>query len=292
MLVAREWQDYELLDAGNGAKLERWGNVILSRPDPQAIWPRERDDRFWSRADAVYHRSESGGGRWTMQKQLPRQWSIGYRDLRFHIEPTGFKHTGLFPEQAVNWDWMRALVRDAGRRVRVLNLFAYTGGATVALAAAGAEVCHVDAAKRMVTRARENDQLSGLGERPVRYITDDVQKFIQRELRRGNQYEAIVMDPPTYGRGPTGELWKLEEALFELIRDCARLLSDRPLFMLVNSYTTGFSPLVAANMLKREVSARYGGHVQSGEVALPITDSALVLPCGAYGRWSLQGPAD
>jgi 23S rRNA (cytosine1962-C5)-methyltransferase len=285
MLVADKWIDYELLDAGHGEKLERWGEIVLSRPDPQAIWPPLRDRRFWSRADAVYQRSDTGGGHWQKKRSLPEQWHIAYHTLQFIIEPTGFKHTGLFPEQAVNWDWMRQLIQHANRRIRVLNLFAYTGGATVALAAAGAEVCHVDAAKRMVTRARENVQLSGLGQRPVRYITDDVQKFIQRELRRGNQYEAIVMDPPSYGRGPTGELWKLEDALYPLIQDCARLLSSQPLFVLVNSYTTGFSPIVAANMLKTLVGRAHGGAVTSGELALPITDSDLVLPCGAYGRW-------
>lgn len=285
MLVADKWIDYELLDAGHGEKLERWGKIVLSRPDPQAIWPPLRDRRFWSRADAVYQRSDTGGGQWNKKGPLPAQWQIAYQGLQFIIEPTGFKHTGLFPEQAVNWEWMRQLIQGANRRIRVLNLFAYTGGATVALAAAGAEVCHVDAAKRMVTRARENVQLSGLGQRPVRYITDDVQKFIQREMRRGNQYEAIVMDPPSYGRGPTGELWKLEDALYPLIQDCARLLSIQPLFFLVNSYTTGFSPIVAANMLKTLVGREHGGAVTSGELALPIADSDLVLPCGAYGRW-------
>ncbi len=285
MLIARDWTDYELLDAGRGEKLERWGKVILRRPDPQAIWPPVQGARFWDRADARYQRSGTGGGHWAYGKSMPNQWQISYKKLRFHIEPTGFKHTGLFPEQAVNWDWMADHVRKANRRIRVLNLFAYTGGATVALAEAGAEVCHVDAAKRMVARARENAMLSGLGNRSVRYIVDDVMKFIQREVRRGNQYEAIVMDPPTYGRGPTGELWKLEDTLFPLVQTCTELLSDQPLFFLVNSYTSGFSPMVAANMLKTLIKSERGGAVTCGEVGLPISCSDLVLPCGAYGRW-------
>lgn len=286
MLVARDWKEYELLDAGHGEKLERWGKVILRRPDPQAIWPPTRDARFWKQADAEYRRSGSGGGHWEHARSVPKQWTVSYRNLRFHIEPTGFKHTGLFPEQAVNWDWMRDLVRGAGRGIRVLNLFAYTGGATVALAEAGADVCHVDAAKRMVTRAKENVALSGLDKCPVRYITDDVMKFIQREIRRETKYDAIVMDPPTYGRGPTGELWKLEDALYDLMKGCAKLLSGRPLFLLVNSYTTGFSPIVAANMLKALVKNAHGGAVTCGEIALPISCSDLALPCGSYGRWT------
>lgn len=289
MLVARDWEDYELLDAGHGEKLERWGSVVLRRPDPQAIWPPVRDARKWDQADAVYHRSASGGGHWENKRRVPNAWTVKYRDYRFHIEPTGFKHTGLFPEQAVNWDWMRALIEGSGQRVRVLNLFAYTGGATVALAAAGAEVCHVDAARRMVQRAKDNVQLSGLGQRPVRYITDDVMKFIQREQRRGNVYEGIVMDPPSYGRGPTGELWKLEETLFELIANCAKLLAPNALFMLVNSYTSGFSPTVAANMLKTLVAHERGGQVTCGEIGLPVAASDLLLPCGSYGRWVANG---
>lgn len=288
MLVARDWDDYELLDAGHGEKLERWGRVILRRPDPQAIWPPTREERYWNRATAVYHRSASGGGRWELPGQVPKRWTIEYGALRFYIELTGFKHTGLFPEQAVNWDWIREQVRRSKRTVRALNLFAYTGGATVALAEAGAEVCHVDAAKRMVARARENAALSCVGNRPIRYITDDVMKFIQREQRRGNRYDAIIMDPPTYGRGPTGELWKLEDTLHELLTCCASLLSDRPLFMLVNSYTTGFSPIVAANMLKALVKDQHGGEVSCGELALPIAQSDLVLPCGSYGRWAAE----
>lgn len=285
MLVSGDWKDYELLDAGHGEKLERWGKVILRRPDPQAIWPPIRDEGFWKQADAVYVRSDTGGGHWEQQRPVPKRWAISYKQLRFHIEPTGFKHTGLFPEQAVNWDWMRGLVRKADRVIRVLNVFAYTGAATVALAEAGAEVCHVDAAKRMVARARENAALSGVDRCPIRFITDDVMKFIRREERRGNRYDAIVMDPPSYGRGPTGELWKLEEALYDLVHICKRLLSDRPLFFLVNSYTTGLSPIVAANMLKSLVHASHGGGVTCGELGLPISNSDMVLPCGAYGRW-------
>ncbi len=285
MDLATRWKSYALLDAGDGEKLERWGDIILRRPDPQALWPRNHDARFWQQADGVYHRSASGGGHWERDPALPAQWTIEYGALRFQIAPTGFKHTGLFPEQAVNWDWMQDLVTRAQRPIRVLNLFAYTGGATVALAAAGAHVCHVDAAKKMVQRARENAALSGLAEAPIRYLVDDVMKFIQREQRRGNRYEAIVMDPPSYGRGPTGECWQLEEALADLVKRCAALLSDQPLFFLINSYTTGFSPQVAANLLLQQVKAAHGGVVTADELGLPIQDSELVLPCGTYGRW-------
>jgi 23S rRNA (cytosine1962-C5)-methyltransferase len=289
MLVARDWESYELLDAGHGEKLERWGDVVLRRPDPQAIWKPLRDERFWGQADARYVRSNSGGGQWERYRRMRSQWSIRYRDWQFYIEPTGFKHTGLFPEQAANWDWMEGLVRRAGRSVRALNLFAYTGGASVALAAGGAEVCHVDAAKRMVQRAKENLGLSGLGSRPVRFITDDVMKFIQREQRRGSVYDAIVMDPPSYGRGPTGELWKLEDELYALLSAAAQLLSRQPLFVLVNTYTTGFSPIVAANMLKSLLKTAHGGRVTCGEIGLPIAMSDLLLPCGSYGRWVADG---
>ena len=289
MLVARDWKEYELIDAGNGEKLERWDKIILRRPDPQAIWPPLRESRVWERADAVYVRSASGGGQWEQKRPIPQYWHINYGNLRFFVEPTGFKHTGLFPEQAVNWDWMQRIVKQHGRHPRVLNLFAYTGGATVALAAAGADVCHVDAAKRMVQRAKENVGLSGLSSAPVRYITEDVLKFILREQRRGNQYEAIIMDPPTYGRGPTGELWKLEDELYRLLEVCVSLLSRDPLFILVNTYTTGFSPLVAANLLKMLVKGTRGGSVSCGEVALPVSLSDVLLPCGSYGRWVADG---
>lgn len=285
MQMSREWQDYELLDTGNGEKLERWGDVILRRPDPQIIWPRVSEDDAWRKADGHYHRSASGGGQWTFRKTLPERWSIGFGPLRFHIKPTSFKHTGLFPEQAVNWSWMMDKIKNAGRPIRVLNLFAYTGGATVAAAAAGADVCHVDAAKGMVQWAKENAQLSGLADAPIRYITDDVFKFVQREQRRERQYEAIIMDPPSYGRGPNGEMWKLEENLFPFLESCMSILSDRPLFILVNSYTTGLSPTVLSNLLHMSARRKFGGTIDCGEIGLPITRSGLTLPCGIYGRW-------
>ncbi len=285
MQLAYRWNTFALLDAGDGEKLERWGRYVLRRPDPQALWPRLQSARYWRQADAVYHRSASGGGHWEQPTKLPAQWIIHYDALRFRIAPTGFKHTGLFPEQAVNWDWMQQQVRAAKRPVRVLNLFAYTGGATVALAAAGAHVVHVDAAKRMVQGARDNADLSGLSAAPIRYLVDDVMKFIQREQRRGNRYEAIIMDPPHYGRGPTGECWKLEDALPDLVTRCASLLADAPLFCLINSYTTGFSPQVAANLLRQQVQATHGGTVTADEIGLPVQDSDLVLPCGSFGRW-------
>lgn len=283
--MATDWQDYELLDTGSGEKLERWGNFILRRPDPQIIWPLVRETPDWKNAHGHYHRSSSGGGQWSFRKELPDRWTIGYGPLKFHIKPTNFKHTGLFPEQAVNWSWMMDRIRSAGRPIRVLNLFAYTGGATVASAAAGAEVCHVDAAKGMVQWAKENAQLSGLEDAPIRYITDDVFKFVQREQRRGRQYEAIIMDPPSYGRGPNGEMWKLEENLFPFLESCVSILSDRPLFVLINSYTTGLSPTVLNNLLKMSIGRKFGGQIDCGEIGLPITASGMTLPCGIYGRW-------
>lgn len=285
MRMATDWQDYELLDTGSGEKLERWGNFILRRPDPQIIWPLVRETPDWKNAHGHYHRSSSGGGQWSFRKELPDRWTIGYGPLKFHIKPTNFKHTGLFPEQAVNWSWMMDRIRSAGRPIRVLNLFAYTGGATVASAAAGAEVCHVDAAKGMVQWAKENAQLSGLEDAPIRYITDDVFKFVQREQRRGRQYEAIIMDPPSYGRGPNGEMWKLEENLFPFLESCVSILSDRPLFVLINSYTTGLSPTVLNNLLKMSIGRKFGGQIDCGEIGLPITASGMTLPCGIYGRW-------
>lgn len=288
MQMARDWQDYELLDTGNGEKLERWGDVVLRRPDPQIIWPLVSENDAWRKADGHYHRSSSGGGQWTFRKTLPERWSISYGPLRFHIKPTSFKHTGLFPEQAVNWSWMMNKIRAADRPIRVLNLFAYTGGATVAAASAGAEVCHVDAAKGMVQWAKENAQLSGLSDAPIRYITDDVFKFVQREERRGRQYEAIIMDPPSYGRGPNGEMWKLEENLFPFLESCLSILSDRPLFVLVNSYTTGLSPTVLSNLLRLSIGRKFGGKLDCGEIGLPITRSGLTLPCGIYGRWESE----
>ena len=284
MLVADKWKDYELIDTGDGEKLERWGKYILRRPDPQAIWPISQKD-IWSKADANYYRSQTGGGSWEYAKKFPSKWTISYKEMSFYIEPTGFKHTGLFPEQAVNWDWMIEKIKTASRPIRVLNLFAYTGGATVAAAYAGAEVCHVDAAKGMVTRAKENLELSGLKERPVRFITDDVIKFVQREKRRERYYEAIIMDPPSYGRGPNGEVWKIEDELYKLIEMCAEILSPNPLFFLVNSYTTGLSPTVLTNILTMSIGKRFGGDVNSYEIGLPISATGLILPCGASGRW-------
>lgn len=288
MRMATDWQDYELIDTGGGEKLERWGKVILRRPDPQIIWPLTRETHEWKNADGHYFRSSSGGGQWQFKKDLPERWTIGYGPLKFHIRPTNFKHTGLFPEQAVNWSWMMDRIRNAGRPIRVLNLFAYTGGATVAAASAGAEVCHVDAAKGMVQWAKENAQLSGLDSAPIRYITDDVFKFVQREQRRGRQYEAIIMDPPSYGRGPNGEMWKLEENLYPFLESCRTILSDKPLFVLVNSYTTGLSPTVLRNLLHMAIGRKFGGKLDCGEIGLPITASGLTLPCGIYGRWESE----
>ncbi|MGN0742107.1 MAG: class I SAM-dependent methyltransferase, partial [Candidatus Fimadaptatus sp.] len=247
MFIADGWKDYEVLDTGDGEKLERWGDIVLRRPDPQAIWPRQAPE-MWRRADAHYHRSSKGGGEWEFMRRLPERWEVGYRDLRFYVRPTGFKHTGLFPEQAVNWDWMRSLIERRGG-ARVLNLFGYTGGATVACARAGAEVCHVDAAKGMVLWAKENRELSGVPETSVRWMIDDALKFVQREKRRGRTYDGLLMDPPSYGRGPGGEVWKLENELYGLVEECAGVLSDRPLFFLINSYTTGLQPAVLSNML-------------------------------------------
>ncbi|MDT0123461.1 class I SAM-dependent methyltransferase [Paenibacillus sp. RRE4] len=285
MYVAKNWKDYELIDTGGGEKLERWGDVILRRPDPQIIWPLEQETHEWRQAHGHYHRSSSGGGSWDMKKPIPERWTIGYENLKFHIKPTSFKHTGLFPEQAANWSWMMDKISNAGRPISVLNLFAYTGGATVAAAYAGASVVHCDAAKGMVQWAKENVQLSGLADRPVRFITDDVFKFVQREQRRGNKYDAIIMDPPSYGRGPNGETWKLEENLYPFLKSCMTILSDNPLFMLVNSYTTGISSTVLRNMLTMTMSAKYGGEITAGEIGLPITRSGLDLPCGILGRW-------
>lgn len=283
--LAKNWKDYELIDTGGGEKLERWGDIVLRRPDPQIIWPLASESGLWKQADGHYHRSSSGGGHWTFRRTLPERWSISYGPLKFHIRPTNFKHTGLFPEQAVNWSWMMDKIGSAGRPIRVLNLFAYTGGATVAAAKAGAEVVHVDAAKGMVQWAKENAALSGLGDAPIRYITDDVFKFVEREQRRGRRYEAIIMDPPSYGRGPNGEVWKLENSLYPFLESCASILSDRPLFVLVNSYTAGLSPAVLENLLQLAVRKKFGGTVNCGEIGIPITSSGLVLPCGIFGRW-------
>lgn len=283
MLIASDWKDYEVLDTGEGEKLERWNDIVLRRPDPQAIWPKQRPE-IWRRADAHYSRSAKGGGEWTFFKELPERWTVRYRDLQFYVRPTGFKHTGLFPEQAVNWDWMAGLIRAAGRPVRVLNLFGYTGGATLACASAGAKVTHVDAAKGMVQWAGENRRLAGIDETRVRWIVDDALKFVAREARRGNVYEGILMDPPSYGRGPGGEVWKLENELYGLVEACERVLAKDALFMLINSYTTGLQPAVLNNMLSMTVGKSRAGRVTADEIVLPVTAGG-VLPCGASGRW-------
>jgi 23S rRNA (cytosine1962-C5)-methyltransferase len=288
MFAATDWKDYELIDTGNGERLERWGDVTLRRPDPQIIWPVQKETAQWKQSTAHYHRSSSGGGRWEVKAELPDRWTISYRNLSFYIRPTNFKHTGLFPEQAINWQWIMEKISNAGRPIKVLNLFAYTGGATVASASAGAEVCHVDAAKGMVQWAKENLQLSGLASRPVRFITDDVFKFVQREQRRGHRYDAIIMDPPSYGRGPGGETWKLESDLFPFVESCMSILSDQPLFFLVNSYTAGLSPTVVHNIMSLTLKRKFGGTITSGEIGLPITASQLVLPAGILGRWEAE----
>ncbi len=288
MWTANNWNDYEVLDASKGEKLERWGDYLLIRPDPQVIWDTPRTDRGWKHCNAHYHRSAKGGGEWEFF-DLPEQWRIRYGELTFNLKPFAFKHTGIFPEQAANWDWFGKLIRHAGRPVKVLNLFAYTGGATLAAAAAGAAVTHVDASKGMVAWARENAASSGLDRAPIRWIVDDCVKFVQREIRRQNRYDAVIMDPPSYGRGPKGEIWKIEEAVHPLISLCARLLSDDPLFFLVNSYTTGLAPAVLTYMIATELKT-LGGNVRSEEIGLPVTDSGLILPCGASGRWSRMQP--
>lgn len=285
MLLATDWKDFELLDISSGDKLERWGNFVLQRPDPQVIWPEKGNAKLWEKADAIYHRSESGGGKWEFKKQLPERWTVSYKNLKFYVKTMGFKHTGLFPEQAVNWDFMMEKIKAAKRPINVLNLFAYTGAASVACASAGASVCHVDAAKEIVKRAKENLELSGLVDKPVRFITDDVIKFVKREIRRGRKYDGIVMDPPSFGRGPNGELWKLENQLYGLIELCAQVLSDKPIFFLINSYTTGFAPGILENLIKLKVSSKYGGKVTSDALGIPVTSSNLVLPCGIVARW-------
>lgn len=284
MWIADGWKDYELLDCGGGEKLERWGDQILVRPDPQAIWESDRKNRGWRTANARYSRSSTGGGHWDKNK-LPESWPIAYKNLRFQVKPMNFKHTGLFPEQAANWDFAMDQIRRAGRPIRVLNLFAYTGGATVACAAAGASVCHVDAARGMVSWARENARSSGLEDAPIRWIVDDCAKFVEREIRRGRQYDAIIMDPPSYGRGPTGEVWRLEENLYPFVELVRGVLSDQPLFVILNSYTTGLAPSVVTYILETLLSRKFGGRTDSQELGLPVTESGLVLPCGATGRW-------
>ena len=285
MNIANNWNDYKILDMADGQKLERWGDVVLARPDPQIIWKEKTYPEKWKNINATYHRSKTGGGSWEYKKKMPNQWQIKYKELTFNIKPMGFKHTGLFPEQAVNWDWMMDKIRKSNRNIKVLNLFAYTGGATVACAAAGASVCHVDSSKGMVTWAKENITSSGLVERPVRYIIDDVVKFVNREIRRGNKYDAIIMDPPSYGRGANGEVWQFENNIYDLVELCTNVLSDNPLFFLINSYTTGISSKVLENILNLTVNKEHNGKVSSGEIGLPMENSKLVLPCGIYGRW-------
>ena len=287
MRLSNDWKDYELIDAGNGEKLENWNGVILRRPDPQAIWPIENIDETWKNPDGFYHRSSQGGGSWDFKRKLKDFWCVNYKDLTFKVSPTNFKHTGLFPEQAANWDFAIEKIKKANRPIKVLNLFAYTGGATMACSYAGATgVVHVDAAKGMVEWAKENMKLSKLENNKIRFIVDDCIKFVEREIRRGNKYDVIIMDPPSYGRGPNGEKWKFEENIYNLINLCIKVLSDKPLFFLINSYTTGISSSVLENILKLKLVPLYpAGIVDSGEIGLPITKNNMVLPCGIYGRW-------
>lgn len=288
MKLANEWKDYKILDMADGQKLERWGEVILSRPDPQIIWKSKSFPSKWKEINAEYHRSKTGGGAWEFKKKIPKQWQVKYKNLIFNIKPMGFKHTGLFPEQAVNWDWMIDKIKKEKKdkkEIKVLNLFAYTGGATVACLSAGASVCHVDSSKGMTTWAKENVISSGLQDRPVRFIIDDVVKFVNREIRRGNKYDAIIMDPPSYGRGAKGEVWQFENNIYDLVELCSNVLSDDPLFFLINSYTTGISSQVLKNILNMVIDKKYRGEIDAGEIGLPMENSKLILPCGIYGRW-------
>lgn len=289
MRLAADWQEYELIDATGGNRLERWKDTLLIRPDPQVVWQFAQASPLWAKADAVYHRSRSGGGYWEDRRGLAQQWTIRYGPLQLKVAPTGFKHTGIFPEQAVNWDAYARLIRAAGRPVKLLNLFGYTGGATLACAAAGAQVCHVDASRGMVAWARENAALSGLEGRPVRWIVEDCSRFVARELRRGSRYDAVIMDPPSYGRGPGGEVWKIEEGIFDLLSACSGLLSGRPLFFAVNSYTAALSPAVMGYMLRSLLCPRYGGQVESGEIGLPVSATGGALPAGATSFWLAEG---
>ena len=288
MRLANEWKDYKILDMADGQKLERWGDVILARPDPQIIWKSKSFPNKWKEINAEYHRSKTGGGAWEFKKKMPKQWQVKYKNLIFNIKPMGFKHTGLFPEQAVNWDWMIEKIQKEKKNkkeIKVLNLFAYTGGATVACLSAGASVCHVDSSKGMTTWAKENVISSGLQDRPVRFIIDDVVKFVNREIRRGNKYDAIIMDPPSYGRGAKGEVWQFENNIYDLVELCSKVLSDNPLFFLINSYTTGISSQVLKNILNMVIAKKYKGEIDAGEIGLPMENSKLILPCGIYGRW-------
>lgn len=284
MYLADKWKDYRLIDAGGGEKLEYWGRYLLRRPDPIAVWENKSDIQKWNKVDAWYHRSKKGGGSWQVfNGNIPDTWQITYRSLVFNVRPTGFKHTGLFPEQAVNWDWIADLISKANRPIRVLNLFAYTGGATVSALAAGAEVCHVDASKGMVTWAKQNVKDSGLADKRVRYIVDDVVKFVKREIRRGSRYDGIIMDPPSYGRGPSGELWKIEDALYPLVSDCVQIMSQAPLFFLINSYTTGLSATVLKNVLQLTAQKKFGGQADADEIGIPM-ETGMVMPCGISAR--------
>ena len=285
MWLADAWKDYEVLDTSGGEKLERWGKYVLVRPDPQVIWNTPKDDPLWRKYDARYARSSTGGGKWA-NLRLPEHWQVKYRELTFNVKPMNFKHTGVFPEQAANWDFIMETIRGAGRPINALNLFAYTGGATLACAAAGASVCHVDAAKGMVAWAKEYAKSSGLEDRPIRWIVDDCAKFVEREIRRGRRYDAIIMDPPSYGRGPSGEIWKLEENLWPFVQLVSQVLSDKPLFVIINSYTTGLAPSVVGYIMDSIFTKRFGGHSECGELGLPVKDSGLVLPCGSTGRWT------
>jgi len=287
MWIADNWKDYEVLDTSDGEKLERWGKYLLVRPDPQVIWKTEKNNPGWKKMNGHYHRSSMGGGEWEFFN-LPDEWSIQYKELTFNLKPFSFKHTGLFPEQAANWDWFSDLIKKANRPIKVLNLFAYTGGATLAAAKAGASVTHVDASKGMVNWAKENAASSGLADAPIRWLIDDCVKFVEREIRRGSTYDAIIMDPPSYGRGPKGEIWKIEDSIFPFIQLSAQILSPNPLFFLVNSYTTGLQPAVLSYMINIELTKKYGGIVTADEVGLPVKDSGLTLPCGASGRWSKE----
>ena len=285
MRAANGWEDYTLIDASSGNRLEQWADVLLIRPDPQVVWNTEKKAKEWYKADAIYHRSSKGGGEWEYKHKLPQKWEVHYRDLTFIVSPTGFKHTGLFPEQAVNWDLYREKIEQANRPIKVLNLFAYTGGATLACAASGASVTHVDSSKGMIAWGKENGKVSGLEEKPIRWIIDDCTKFVMREIRRGSLYDAVIMDPPSYGRGPDGEMWKLEDQIFDLISLCANVLTDNPLFFSVNSYTTGLSPAVMEYILNSTVKAKYGGKTSCGEIGLPVKETGGILPCGATALW-------
>ncbi len=285
MRVSDIWKDYELIDCSDGERLERWGNIILIRPDPQIIWHSERKNPLWRNAHARYHRSNKGGGHWEMYKKVPDSWSVRFKSLIFNVKPMGFKHTGVFPEQAVNWDWVQDRIEKENRPLNILNLFGYTGCATLAAMDAGARVCHVDASKGMVNWAKENAQSSGIADKPVRWLVDDCVKFVNREIRRGNKYDGIIMDPPSYGRGPNGEVWKIEEKLYSLIELCIQVMSDNPSFLILNSYTTGLSPAVMEYLLNIELKSRFGGRVSADEIGLRVTQTGMCLPCGSTVIW-------